>query len=119
MDTRHAFRNLLLPLTLAGDRVQVVRPLDAHPRACFCAEDRVGAARLGDGEREEVLGEDDFRRGERGERDAEEERELEASGGKPELEKELVGMLKKGETVLEALQRLGSKSKKATPKLKK
>lgn len=48
-----------------------------------------------------------------------EERELEASGGKPELEKELVGMLKKGETVLEALQRLGSKSKKATPKLKK
>lgn len=48
-----------------------------------------------------------------------EERELEQSGGKPELEKELVEMLKKGETVLEALQRLGSKSKKSAPKHRK
>jgi CD2 antigen cytoplasmic tail-binding protein 2 len=38
-----------------------------------------------------------------------EERELEQSGGKEELEKALAGMLKRGETVLEALQRLGTK----------
>ena len=48
-----------------------------------------------------------------------EERELEESGGKPELERELVGMLKKGETVLEALQRLGSKSKNSGSKQRK
>ncbi|KII88393.1 hypothetical protein PLICRDRAFT_41556 [Plicaturopsis crispa FD-325 SS-3] len=42
-----------------------------------------------------------------------EEKELEESGGKPALEKELLEMLKKGETVLEALQRLGVKAKKA------
>lgn len=41
-----------------------------------------------------------------------EERELEESGGKVALEKELLGMLKKGETVLEALQRLGALAKK-------
>ncbi|KIJ16959.1 hypothetical protein PAXINDRAFT_176090 [Paxillus involutus ATCC 200175] len=41
-----------------------------------------------------------------------EERELEQSGGKGALELQLVGMLKRGETVLEALQRLGAKSKK-------
>jgi CD2 antigen cytoplasmic tail-binding protein 2 len=41
-----------------------------------------------------------------------EERELEQSGGKDELEKGLVAMLKKGETVLEALQRLGARAKK-------
>ncbi|KIJ69318.1 hypothetical protein HYDPIDRAFT_105914 [Hydnomerulius pinastri MD-312] len=40
-----------------------------------------------------------------------EERELEQSGGKGALEIQLVGMLKRGETVLEALQRLGAKSK--------
>lgn len=41
-----------------------------------------------------------------------EEKELEESGGKAALELELVGMLKKGETVLEALQRLGAQAKK-------
>lgn len=41
-----------------------------------------------------------------------EERELEQSGGKTALEAQLVGMLKRGETVLEALQRLGLRSKK-------
>lgn len=41
-----------------------------------------------------------------------EERELEQSGGKSALEVQLVGMLKRGETVLEALQRLGARSKK-------
>jgi CD2 antigen cytoplasmic tail-binding protein 2 len=41
-----------------------------------------------------------------------EERELEQSGGKSALELQLVAMLKRGETVLEALQRLGTKSKK-------
>lgn len=42
-----------------------------------------------------------------------EEQELEESGGKGALERELVGMLKKGESVLEALQRLGAQSRKA------
>lgn len=41
-----------------------------------------------------------------------EEKELEESGGKGALEIELVGLLKKGETVLEALQRLGAQAKK-------
>ncbi|RDB21267.1 CD2 antigen cytoplasmic tail-binding protein 2 [Hypsizygus marmoreus] len=41
-----------------------------------------------------------------------EERELEESGGKGVLEKELLPMLKKGETVLEALHRLGVQAKK-------
>lgn len=41
-----------------------------------------------------------------------EERELEQSGGMGALEIQLVGMLKRGETVLEALQRLGARSKK-------
>lgn len=45
-----------------------------------------------------------------------EERELEESGGKGGLEKELLAMLKKGETVLEALQRLGALAKKARNK---
>lgn len=40
-----------------------------------------------------------------------EEIELEQSGGKSALEIQLVGMLKKGETILEALQRLGAKAK--------
>ncbi|KAI0928412.1 hypothetical protein AcV7_004692 [Taiwanofungus camphoratus] len=41
-----------------------------------------------------------------------EEQQLRQLGGKEEVEKELVGMLKKGETVLEALQRLGARAKK-------
>lgn len=41
-----------------------------------------------------------------------EEKELAESGGKGALEMELVQMLKKGETVLEALQRLGAQAKK-------
>ncbi|KAI9571356.1 hypothetical protein HD554DRAFT_2214112 [Boletus coccyginus] len=45
-----------------------------------------------------------------------EERELEQSGGKSALEIQLVGMLKRGETVLEALQRLGARSKKNSGK---
>jgi CD2 antigen cytoplasmic tail-binding protein 2 len=44
-----------------------------------------------------------------------EEKELEESGGKGALEKELLELLKKGETVLEALQRLGTQVKKARP----
>jgi CD2 antigen cytoplasmic tail-binding protein 2 len=49
------------------------------------------------------------------ERIAAEERELEESGGKGALEKELLAKLKKGETVLEALQRLGAKAKRSRP----
>ncbi|OSC97104.1 hypothetical protein PYCCODRAFT_1419965 [Trametes coccinea BRFM310] len=47
-----------------------------------------------------------------------EERELQQLGGKDHIEQQLVGMLKKGETVLEALQRLGAKARKngANPK---
>ncbi|KZT09523.1 uncharacterized protein LAESUDRAFT_646839 [Laetiporus sulphureus 93-53] len=41
-----------------------------------------------------------------------EERELQQLGSKEDMEKELVGMLKKGETVLEALQRLGTQARK-------
>ncbi|KAG1756673.1 uncharacterized protein EDB91DRAFT_1040666 [Suillus paluster] len=48
-----------------------------------------------------------------------EERELAQSGGKGALEIQLVGMLKKGETVLEALQRLGTKSKQNLRSTKK
>lgn len=47
------------------------------------------------------------------ERIAAEERELEESGGKGALEKELLAKLKKGETVLEALQRLGVQAKRS------
>ncbi|KAF8136558.1 hypothetical protein EV363DRAFT_1255417 [Boletus edulis] len=43
-----------------------------------------------------------------------EERELEQSGGKSALEHQLVGMLKRGETVLEALQRLGASARRHT-----
>jgi len=43
---------------------------------------------------------------------AAEERELEKSGGKSAFENELLPMLKKGETVVEALQRLGNQAKK-------
>lgn len=41
-----------------------------------------------------------------------EEKELEESGGKASLEMQLLELLKKGETVLEALQRLGARAKK-------
>ncbi|KAK2466848.1 hypothetical protein APHAL10511_001106 [Amanita phalloides] len=41
-----------------------------------------------------------------------EEKELRESGGKSSLEKQLLAMLKKGETVLEALQRLGAQAKR-------
>lgn len=47
-----------------------------------------------------------------------EERELQQLGGKEEMEKELLGKLKKGETVLEALQRLGAKAKKSASTVK-
>ncbi|KAH9981204.1 hypothetical protein BGW80DRAFT_1434407 [Lactifluus volemus] len=40
-----------------------------------------------------------------------EERELEQLGGKEAIEREVLGMLKKGETVLEALQRLGARAR--------
>ncbi|KAL0581546.1 hypothetical protein V5O48_000475 [Marasmius crinis-equi] len=42
-----------------------------------------------------------------------EEQERESSGGKPAIEKELLSLLKKGETVLEALQRLGVEAKRS------
>ncbi|KAG2144855.1 hypothetical protein BD769DRAFT_1625402 [Suillus cothurnatus] len=48
-----------------------------------------------------------------------EEIELEQSGGKGALEMQLVGMLKKGETVLEALQRLGAKAKRNSRSMRK
>ena len=45
-----------------------------------------------------------------------EEKELERSGGNSAMELQLLGMLKKGETVMEALQRLGAQSKKSSKK---
>ncbi|KAH7913743.1 hypothetical protein BJ138DRAFT_1177840 [Hygrophoropsis aurantiaca] len=48
-----------------------------------------------------------------------EERELEQSGGKGALEIQLVAMLKKGESVLEALQRIGAQAKKTAHASKK
>jgi len=45
-----------------------------------------------------------------------EEKELEESGGKAALEMELLAMLKKGETILEALQRLGAQKKQSVDK---
>ncbi|EJF65857.1 hypothetical protein DICSQDRAFT_97406 [Dichomitus squalens LYAD-421 SS1] len=53
------------------------------------------------------------------ERQRAEERELEELGGKDYIEQQLIGMLKKGETVLEALQRLGAKAKKSGTTKKK
>ncbi|KDR81690.1 hypothetical protein GALMADRAFT_239815 [Galerina marginata CBS 339.88] len=44
-----------------------------------------------------------------------EEKEIEESGGKSAMEQQLLRFLKKGETVLEALQRLGARSKKTQP----
>ena len=46
------------------------------------------------------------------EKQAAEEREMQQLGGKDDMEKALLHLLKKGETVLEALQRLGAKAKK-------
>jgi CD2 antigen cytoplasmic tail-binding protein 2 len=40
-----------------------------------------------------------------------EQRELEELGGKEAIEREVLGMLKKGEAVLEALQRLGARAR--------
>jgi CD2 antigen cytoplasmic tail-binding protein 2 len=45
-----------------------------------------------------------------------EEKEREESGGQHALEHQLLGFLKKGETVLESLQRLGSQAKKTQNK---
>jgi CD2 antigen cytoplasmic tail-binding protein 2 len=45
-----------------------------------------------------------------------EERELEMLGGKDAVEREVLAMLKKGETVLEALQRLGARNKQSKAK---
>jgi CD2 antigen cytoplasmic tail-binding protein 2 len=42
-----------------------------------------------------------------------EEQALADAGGKPSLERDLLAMLKRGESVLEALQRLGAQAKKA------
>jgi CD2 antigen cytoplasmic tail-binding protein 2 len=46
----------------------------------------------------------------------EEERELESLGGKEAVEREVLAMLKKGESVLEALQRLGARAKQSKAK---
>ena len=46
----------------------------------------------------------------------EEERELEMLGGKEAVEQQVLAMLKKGETVLEALQRLGARAKQSKAK---
>jgi CD2 antigen cytoplasmic tail-binding protein 2 len=45
-----------------------------------------------------------------------EEQELEELGGKDAVEREVLAMLKKGETVLEALQRLGGRNKQSKAK---
>lgn len=48
-----------------------------------------------------------------------EEEELERAGGKAAFERELLSMLKRGETVLEALQRLGAQAKKSRTETKR
>lgn len=53
------------------------------------------------------------------EKEAAEERELQQLGGKEEMEKAMLPLLKKGETVLEALQRMGAKAKKNASHKKK
>lgn len=53
------------------------------------------------------------------EKQAAEEREMQQLGGKEEMEKALLSLLRKGETVLEALQRLGAKAKKSGTQKKK
>ncbi|KAH9935028.1 uncharacterized protein B0H18DRAFT_1082743 [Fomitopsis serialis] len=45
-----------------------------------------------------------------------EEEEMQQMGGRPDIEKQLAGMLKKGETVLEALQRFGAQAKNSASK---
>ena len=69
----------LLLLAVPRDHIYVVRPLDPHalalgPQYAGCA------ARLRYGERDEVLHEHNFGRGERSERDAQQERELQTPG---------------------------------------
>ncbi|KAI0302133.1 hypothetical protein BC826DRAFT_904458 [Russula brevipes] len=70
------------------------------------------------GEREIKLARRRKRRQERAqlERMRAEERELEMLGGKDAVEREVLAMLKKGETVLEALQRLGARAKQSKEK---
>lgn len=72
------------------------------------------------GEREIKLARRRKRRREKAqmERMREEERELEMRGGKEAVEREVIAMLKKGETVLEALQRLGARAKQGKAKAK-
>ncbi|TRM59945.1 hypothetical protein BD626DRAFT_506933 [Schizophyllum amplum] len=60
----------------------------------------------------EGLDEKQIKMARRRKREQEREREIEQSGGKPSLELQLVPYLKKGESVLEALQRLGAAAKK-------
>ena len=48
-----------------------------------------------------------------------EERELVEMGGKPAVEKEVLHLLKKGESVLEALQRLGAEAKRSAKVIKR
>jgi CD2 antigen cytoplasmic tail-binding protein 2 len=70
------------------------------------------------GEREIKLARKRKRRQERAqsEKVRAEERELEELGGKEAVEREVLAMLKKGETVLEALQRLGARNKQGKGK---
>jgi CD2 antigen cytoplasmic tail-binding protein 2 len=53
------------------------------------------------------------------EKEKAEERELQQLGGKDEMERAMLPLLKKGETVLEALQRMGAQAKKNAPQKKK
>ncbi|KAI0685162.1 hypothetical protein BC835DRAFT_1421525 [Cytidiella melzeri] len=53
------------------------------------------------------------------EKEQAEERELQQLGGKEEMEKAMLPLLKKGETVLEALQRMGAQAKKNGSQKKK
>lgn len=70
------------------------------------------------GEREIKLARKRKRRQEKAqmERMRAEEEELEQLGGKDAVEREVLAMLKKGETVLEALQRLGTRNKQGKAK---
>ena len=70
------------------------------------------------GEREIKLARKRKRRQEKEQREKmrAEEEELELLGGKDAVEREVLAMLKKGETVLEALQRLGTRNKQSKAK---
>jgi len=70
------------------------------------------------GEREIKLARKRKRRQERAQQEKmrAEEQELEQLGGKDAVEREVLAMLKKGETVLEALQRLGARNKQGKAK---